>query len=117
MEEEIIVQTADDVATIDYRMKTNDMVSQQAEEMQANIDMIAEQLDVIIDNTNNTVSSVSSEYIETGDIDLSEVTDLIENIDTTLVEANTQDILVKLNNQQEQINNINEKLDLILDKL
>lgn len=117
MAEEVIIQTADDVATIDYMMKTNDMINQQRNEMQTNIDMISEQLDVIIDNTNNNTSSISSENTVTEDIDLSEVTDLIENIDTTLVEANTQDILIKLNNQQEQINNINEKLDLILSKL
>ena len=51
------------------------------------------------------------------DIDLSNVTNLIEDIDTTIVEANTQDILIKLGQQQEQINDINNKLDLILSKL
>lgn len=114
MAEEIIVQTADEVANIDYMMKTNDMINQQTNEMQNNIDTITEQLDIIIDNTNNITTTESA---PTSDVDLTEVTDLINNIDTTLVEANTQDILVKISNQQEQINDINEKLDLILRKL
>ena len=71
----------------------------------------------IIDNNTNTISGYSDPELVQNDVDLSEVTELIENIDTALVESNTQDILVKLNQQQEQINDINEKLDLILSKL
>ena len=114
MAEEVIIQTADEVSVVDYKRNINDAIDSQAEEIQNNMDTIAEQLDTIIDNTNN--NSVNGTPIQT-DVDLSEVTDLIENIDTTLVEANTQDILVQLNNQQEQIDDINQKLDLILNKL
>lgn len=113
VQEEIIVQTADEVAQIDYRRLTNDIITAQTDEIQNNINNISEQLDVIIDNTNsNTYNAPIS-----SDIDLSNVTDLIEDIDTTIVEANTQDILIKLGQQQEQINDINNKLDLILSKL
>lgn len=114
MAEEVIIQTADEVSVVDYKRNINDAIDSQAEEIQNNMDTIAEQLDTIIDNTNN--NSVNGTPIQTN-VDLSEVTDLIENIDTTLVEANTQDILVQLNNQQEQIDDINQKLDLILNKL
>ena len=91
--------------------KTNNIINAQTEEMQNNMDIVSEKLDVILDNTANVPTSV------TNDANLSEVTSLIEDIDTTIVESNTQDILVKMNKQQEQIDNINEKLDLILSKL
>lgn len=110
-EEEVIIQTADEVSNIDYMRKTNNIINAQTEEMQNNMDIVSEKLDVILDNTANVPTSV------TNDANLSEVTSLIEDIDTTIVESNTQDILVKMNKQQEQIDNINEKLDLILSKL
>ena len=53
----------------------------------------------------------------TASVDLSEVTTLIEDIDTTVVEAKTQDVLNLVFQQQEQINRIEEKLDTILDKM
>lgn len=115
MQEEIIVQTADEVANIDYMRNTNDIINKQTNEIQNNMDIITEQLETIIDNTNTaTISDVDMSSI---DVDLSEVTDLIDSIDTTMVEANTQDILIELNNQKQQINDINDKLDLILEKL
>ena len=115
MQEEIIVQTADEVANIDYMRNTNDIINKQTNEIQNNMDIITEQLETIIDNTNTaTISDVDVSSI---DVDLSEVTDLIDSIDTTMVEANTQDILIELNNQKKQINDINDKLDLILEKL
>lgn len=116
-QEEIIAQTADEVANIDFMRKTNDIITEQTAEIQNNMDTISEQLDIIIDNNTNTISGYSDLELVQNDVDLSEVTELIENIDTALVESNTQDILVKLNQQQEQINDINEKLDLILSKL
>lgn len=112
-QEEIIVQTADEVAQIDYKRLTNDIITAQTDEIQNNINNISEQLDVIIDNTNSNTYDMPI----SSDIDLSNVTGLIEDIDTTIVEANTQDILIKLGQQQEQINDINNKLDLILSKL
>ena len=113
VQEEIIVQTADEVAQIDYKRLTNDIITAQTDEIQNNINNISEQLDVIIDSTNSNTYDMPI----SSDIDLSNVTNLIEDIDTTIVEANTQDILIKLGQQQEQINDINNKLDLILSKL
>lgn len=113
VQEEIIVQTADEVAQIDYKRLTNDIITAQTDEIQNNINNISEQLDVIIDNTNSNTYDMPI----SSDSDLSNVTNLIEDIDTTIVEANTQDILIKLGQQQEQINDINNKLDLILSKL
>ena len=113
VQEEIIVQTADEVAQIDYKRLTNDIITAQTDEIQNNINNISEQLDVIIDNTNSNTYDMPI----SSDIDLSNVTSLIEDIDTTIVEANTQDILIKLGQQQEQINDVNNKLDLILSKL
>lgn len=113
VQEEIIVQTADEVAQIDYKRLTNDIITAQTDEIQNNINNISEQLDVIIDNTNSNTYDMPI----SSDIDLSNVTNLIEDIDTTIVEANTQDILIKLGQQQEQINDINNKLDLILSKI
>ena len=108
--EEIIIQTADEVSTIDYMRNTNDMINTHNDIIQDNINNISEQLDVIISNTNDINTTPSQ-------VNLSNVTDLIEDIDTTIVEANTQDILVQLNKQQEQIDDINSKLDMILEKL
>lgn len=110
MEEEVTIQTADEVSSIDYRKNINDTINEQAEEMQNNMDAISEQLDIIIDNTNSSAPSPVK-------ADLSEITDAIENIDTTIVEAQTQDILSQLNSQQKQIDDINIKLDLIISKL
>ena len=111
--EEVIVQTADEVSKIDYMRVTNDMLNEHSNTIQETISNISEQLDIIESNTNNIETPISS-------VDLSEVVDVIEDIgqvDTTVVESNTQDILVKLNQQQEQINEINNKLNMILEKL
>lgn len=111
--EEVIVQTADEVSKIDYMRVTNDILTEHNDTIQDTISSISEQLDIIESNTNNIENPTSS-------ADLSEVVEMIEDInqiDTAVVESNTQDILVKLNQQQEQINNINNKLDIILEKL
>lgn len=112
-QEEIIVQTADEVAQIDYKRFTNDIITNQSNEIKNDIVTISEQLDTIIDNTTSNTynTSISS------DIDLSNITESIEKIDTTVMESNTQDILIKIRQQQDQIDDINNKLDLILSKL
>jgi uncharacterized protein YoxC len=45
------------------------------------------------------------------------VVDKIDELDTTIVTAQTADILEQLNSQQEQINGIEEKLDRILNAI
>ena len=107
--EEVVIQTADEVSTIDYRRNTNEMIASQSEEIQNTVETISEQLNNIVENTSTTISSDG--------VDLTQVTDMIENIDTAVVEANTQDILIKVNEQQQQIDDIHTKLDLILSKL
>ena len=111
-QEEITIQTADEVSGVDYMRKTNNIINAQAEEIENNMNTVSDKLDIILDNTATLSPTTTS-----ADVDLSEVTELIENIDTTIVESNTQDILVKINDQQEQINDIKDKLDLILNKL
>lgn len=108
-EEEIIIQTGDEVSKVDYMRTTNDMLTAHSDEIQNNIDTITEQLDIIMDNT-STSSSVSPDIS-------TDINTLIDNIDTSMVESNTQNILIKLDNQQQQIDDINTKLDLILSKL
>lgn len=105
MTQEIEIQTNDELKIIDYRKETNEIINEKLNQTEN----ISAQLDTIqtsIDNIDNS-----------GNVDLSEVTDMIENIDTTIVEVQTQDILTIVNQQQEQINNINDKLDMILKKL
>ena len=77
VQEEIIVQTADEVAQIDYKRLTNDIITAQTDEIQNNINNISEQLDVIIDNTNSNTYDMPI----SSDIDLSNVTNLIEDIE------------------------------------
>ena len=111
MQEEVTIQTADEVNRIDYMRTTNDMIAEQANDIQTNMDIISEQLNTIIDNTTSISPSTTT------NTDLSTVTSLMEDINTTTVEANTQDILAKISKQQKQIDDINDKLVLILSKL
>lgn len=112
VKEEVIIQTADEISAIDYMKGTNKLIDQRNQETQDNITNISKQLDVIQDTITNINTGVPD-----SNVDLSEVTTLIEDIDTSTVQAQTQDILTILNNQQSQIDNINEKIDLILSKL
>ena len=112
VKEEVIIQTADEISAIDYMKGTNKLIDQRNQETQDNITNISKQLDVIQDSITNINTGVPD-----SNVDLSEVTTLIEDIDTSTVQAQTQDILTILNNQQSQINDINEKIDLILNKL
>lgn len=113
MAEEIEIQTVADVKTIDY-MRNNNTIIEQTITEQAN------QVSNISDALTNIQDSLDSQT----QVDLSEVTELIENIDNTVVEVQTQDILNIVNNQQaeinsikENVNDINDKLDQILSKL
>lgn len=99
IEEEVIIQTADEVSIIDYMKNTNDVINGELQTAQDNMNIITEQLSYIQDN----ISPVAApEAIE---------------VDTSVVEAHTQDILLTINQQQEQINTIEEKIDLILNRL
>lgn len=108
MEEEIIIQSSGEVSHIDYARDTATLINQQQEEVKNNMDIISEQLSEIQGTISTTTSATT---------DLSEVASLIEDIDTTVVQSQNQDILTMLNNQQEQINGIEEKLNLLIEKL
>ena len=113
MAEEIEIQTVADVKNIDYMRANNQFVEQ----------VITEQINQT-DTISETLTNIQGALEEQSQVDLSKVTNLIENIDTTIVEVQTQDILTtvneqqeKINNMQESINDINDKLNQILDKL
>ena len=113
MAEEIEIQTAADVKVIDYMRNNNQIIEQ----------TITEQTNQV-NNISDALTNIQDSLDSQAQVDLSEVTELIENIDNTVVEVQTQDILTIVNNQQTEINNIksnvdeiNNKLDQILDKL
>jgi phosphoglycerate-specific signal transduction histidine kinase len=117
MAEEIELQTMNDVRTIDYMRTTNQAIDETISTQSEIINNISDNLDTI------TEAVISNPTVST-DIDLSEVHEKLDNIDTSVVETQTQDILSIVNNQQEQINDIknditsiNDKLDAILNKL
>ena len=85
-------------------------------EANANIDLTIGQVETV-ENIENAILDSNIMPNNTASVDLSEVTTLIEDIDTTVVEAKTQDVLNLVFQQQEQINRIEEKLDTILDKM
>lgn len=106
MTEEIEIQTVADVRNIDYMRANNQFVEQ----------VITEQINQT-DTISETLTNIQGTLEEQSQVDLSEVTNLIENIDTTIVEVQTQDILTTVNEQQEKINNMQESIDDINDKL
>lgn len=89
--------------------------------------MMQESLSNITDNgkiidsseiADKVVNQLSNMAIETDtNIDLSNIEDKIDTINTGVIEAQTQDILIQFNRQQEQINSIEEKINVILEKL
>ena len=105
MAQEIQIQTVDEVKTIDYMKNTNQIINNQIEEQAQNINDLSDTLEVM----NDTLSSM----VVSDNVDLSELTESINSIDTTVVEAQTQDILTIVNNQQTQINSIKEDVQEI----
>lgn len=107
MEEEIEIQTLAEVQQIDSRREILNTLNNQVEEQTNNMEIITQQLNDISSN----IDSIST------DVDLSEVTNKIDELDTTMITTQNQDILETLANQQNQINTIEEKIELILEKL
>lgn len=108
VEEQIEIQTYAEVQQIDNARKTNQILNNQVETQIENMDIINNQLDNIVNTLDN---------VQVSDIDLTEVTDKIDEIDTTIISTQNQDILETLSNQQDQINSIEEKVNIILQKL
>lgn len=106
MTEEIEIQTVNDVRNIDYMRANNEFVEQTITEQMNQTNAISETLNTIQDTITNQTQ-----------VDLSEVTDMIENIDTTVVEMQTQDILDTISKQQNQIDEMQSSIDDIHDKL
>ena len=107
MEEEIEIQDIIEVQQIDSRREMAEALDNQIKEQTNNLDIISQQLDYI----SSTVDNI------TPDVDLTEVTDKIDELDTNIITTQNQDILETLNNQQIQINSIEEKLNTILEKI
>lgn len=112
MTEEIEVQTVGEVKNIDYMRTTTEQLNNTITQQTNNIDTISNQLDTIVGAVQNMPTASTST-----NVDLSEITDLVENIDTTIIEVQTYDILNMINSQQAQIDNIENTISVIDDKL
>lgn len=118
MGEEIELQTMHDVKNIDFMKTTTEKIDETINTQSDVINNISDNLDII------TEAVTSSSLSTSNDIDLTEVNEKLDTLDTDTVETHTQDILSIVNAQQTQIDNIenditsiNDKLDAILDKL
>jgi len=98
-------QTAAEVSEIDFKRITQDNIRLQNQIQEQVINDIGDKIDNI------------GESIETPSVDLTEVTDMLADIDTNIISAQNQDIIDIIQEQQAQINSIEEKLDVILNRL
>lgn len=108
VEETIEVQTLAEVQQIDNRREIQNTLDNQISEQTNVINTINNQLESISTNIDN---------IQVSDIDLTDVTDKIDNLDTEMITTQNQDIIETLSEQQNKINSIEEKLNTILNKL
>lgn len=113
MAEEIQIQTVDEVKNIDYMRTTNEIINNQINNQINNLEALSDTLD----NVNNTLNLINESTTETAPANLTAITESIDNIDTTVIEAQTQDILSTINTQQQQIDNIESSLDAINNKI
>lgn len=70
---------------------------------------------------NNTLTTNIEEQISNisetlNTFNMNEINDKIDNIDTNILEAQISDMLIKIQTQQEQINSIEEKINMLLEK-
>ena len=108
---EVEVQTLNEVKQIDHRRDTQIALQEQAEIQTNHMDTINTKLDDITAAVDN---------IDTGsttDIDLTEVTDMISDINTDVIVAQNEDMFDIIQGQNNKIDSLEEKLDLILEKL
>ena len=70
----------------------------------------SEVADCVVNQIYDTISSDNN-------VDLSNIEEKIDNIDTGILQAQIQDVIIQLNTQQEQINSIDDKLNTILSKI
>lgn len=108
VEETIEVQTFAEVQQIDNRREIQNALDNQISEQTNVISTINNQLENI---------STSIDNIQTGDVDLTDITNKIDEFDTNMITTQNQDIIETLSEQQSKINSIEEKLNTILNKL
>lgn len=125
---EVEVQTLNEVKQIDHRRDTQIALQEQAEIQTNHMDTINTKLDDI------TAAVDNIDIGSTTDIDLTEVTDMISDINTDVIVAQNEDMfdiiqeqndkintleekLNEIHGQNNKIDSLEEKLDLILEKL
>lgn len=101
MEEMIEVQTVAEVQQIDEKKALAEALDTQINEQTNHMEIISDQLSSISD----TMST-----IEFGNVDLTEVTDKLDELDTAMLTTQNQDILETVITQQNQVNNIEQAL-------
>ena len=74
-------------------------------------------MEIINNQLENITEAINETQVPTEDIDLTEVHDKLDSLDNTIITTNTENILETLNNQQNQINSIEEKINTILNKI
>ena len=62
-------------------------------------------------------SNQTRKEVIANDIDANLISDKIDNIDTNVIEAQIQDLLITVNQQNEKIDKIEKKIDTILNKI
>ena len=108
VKEEIEIQTLEEVQQIDHRREISDLVDNKLSETNENMSVISSQL-------NNITSTIDN--INVDNVNVDEITNKLDEFDTTMITTQNQDILETLNNQQTQINSIEEKINIILNKI
>lgn len=93
------IQTETQVKAIESRKLVQDVIEMQ------NISTTSPVLEQQISDIADSIDS------------LNDINNKIDNIDTNLLEIQISDILVKMQAQQKQINNIEEKIDTLIDKM
>lgn len=98
MEEEFSVQMADEVQGVDYRRGIQESLNQQQNTQIEIINQIGDKIDNITDSI-------------TPEVDLTEVTDMLNELDTNTLAAQNEDIIMIVQEQQDVINALDAKLD------
>lgn len=94
------IQTESQVKAIESRKIVQDMIELQSPDT-----------NIVSTNIENQISNIADTIDSLNDINTK-----IDNIDTNILEAQFADILVKVQAQQEQINSIEKKIDMLLEK-
>lgn len=110
MDAEFEIQTTEQVLNIRNREAIQNQVEQTINEITPNINtnIIDEKLDIIIDNITNTEEQNSQ---------INVINEKIDDINTSFITTQNNDIIMKIEQQDLKIKTLEEKLDLILDKL